>query len=176
LKVTADDANLPVAWCGITWVKSEAGGGPPDPLAANQRRSGQGACVCPTNHVKVNNSSTGRYEIWRYGVSLRLDRIVTYATYSGRNLLWINPNGAGLIQSHYGHVFKGISATSTYVFTAGGGWPGSPAKTIGPPTWTGATPGDPGGNITLLDGFFTPALSFTAGGALYEWRRGDLWP
>jgi hypothetical protein len=52
ITLTSVDANLPITWANITWVKSVGGGGPADPLPANQRRSGEPACVCPGVYTK----------------------------------------------------------------------------------------------------------------------------
>ena len=52
IKIVSGDSNLPTTWCGITWEKSVAGGGPADPLSDTQRRSGGSAEVCPATYQK----------------------------------------------------------------------------------------------------------------------------
>ena len=46
LTITAPDSDLPITWCGITWVTSGT-----SPLGPNQRYSGESASVCPDNQI-----------------------------------------------------------------------------------------------------------------------------
>jgi hypothetical protein len=64
ITVIADDSVLPITWCGKTWVKSIAGGGPADPLPANQFRSGEKACICPENGYLIQSTGTLKYLTW----------------------------------------------------------------------------------------------------------------
>jgi len=61
IRVTADDADLPITWCGKTWQKSTNATGP---------YSGDAQEVCPTNY-NSGSSTFGQY--WRYNTtSLKL--------------------------------------------------------------------------------------------------------
>jgi hypothetical protein len=60
--VTADDADLPVTWCGITWEKSTTSITNPE----TQRKSGQSAKVCPAVYIK-NKQFTSNITSFFYG-------------------------------------------------------------------------------------------------------------
>jgi len=159
LRITADDVDLPITWCGKTWVKSTETPG------ANEALSGQGQCVCPTFHVKsVGYTRSSNYEYWRFDPSLRLERFIN-AGGAGANVLQINA-GAGAVNSYYWHYFTLGNTSSTNAGTGNGGFPPQQAQSI----ITNATSKYKG---YLQDGYFL--VSYTLSGALFEWSKGERW-
>lgn len=129
ITVTADDVNLPVTWCGITWQPSGS------TLGANERYSGQSATVCPTLYRKEKSKvpfGTPYYQwnanhLWynNVGGKLRIQREAnangaTFGFWAAANAISVQPSGGSLARmSHYfGGLFSvGYPAGQTTTYT-----------------------------------------------------------
>jgi hypothetical protein len=175
LTVTSSDANLPVTWCGIEWVKSEAGGGPADPLAANQRRSGEQATICPTSYVigqgTVAPPSTVQFarERWQFNSHLRLTRGVIDSAFFGN--------------CYFDDQYNRLKLLTTL----------DDSRSIA--GCTGPTTSTPQNDLSMILSVIMPTYSeyliqnefftsyngganpgITSGGVTYYWERGNGWP
>jgi hypothetical protein len=79
LTVTADDVDLPITWCGKTWVASTETPG------VNQAYSGTAQCVCPTTYIAPHNNTlvpTAEH-IWRHYDHGTNELLIQRFSYSG---------------------------------------------------------------------------------------------
>lgn len=168
LKVTSVDANLPVTWCGKTWVKSTETPG------VDEAHSGEPQCVCPTNYnlgAPMGNTNAKQHW-WAYNGTnstkgtLNMNRIAINggpAYYQPeKNTLQVrilgNTNTLDY-QSWYFTPFTTPTMDYTYTFQLGILAPGAPPQ----PTFS---------NYKLTNNFFD---MYVEGGVTLEWGQGERW-
>jgi hypothetical protein len=163
LTITAADAFLPFNWCGITWVKSVGGGGPADPLPANQKRSGEPACVCPSGYIDNPGGppiSSKTLEKWYQtaGNGLSLYRIYNSFTVYYKGKIKVETGSFAYMQSYKTNFIPTpTSSFTTPVF------PGNPVINFGITTRPQFIP----------DSFFLQNI--TKNNRTYSWERGSRW-
>lgn len=147
LTVTADDANLPVTWCGKTWVKSTATPG------TDEAYSGQPQQVCPTSYNKDTPPSGAHEWIHAEAGTTTTDLTVKrqYTAAGGLNGVYINP------AAYYAHL---SGFFGSYYFAVPSTW--RPSLGAIP------TPSD----FYITDAFYT---SITISGVTYTWSKGVRW-
>lgn len=174
------DANLPKTWCGITWEKSIANGGPADPLGANQRRDGDSATVCPTFYTKGKSlilffppspNPRGYFarHRWQFNDELDMNR---YYKITGFSTYLISASAANTLQ-----LLTTLTDQKQFINA-------NPPPLNRPPAWTaGFTAysdlnkilgvGAPTYNdYALTTAFFT---NHSTGGLVYTWTQGGGW-
>lgn len=166
ITVTAIDANLPVTWCGITWVKSTT-----SPLGVNDRYSGQSAEVCPTFYNKSRSSYTTTMsrvrkfgaEGWEWGTanqhSLNMQRQFLEYLWAGSCTYAFNINQLFIAQSY-----------DSITFACGGNSPNTLKSDLQLITAVSAATYS---SYSLTAPYFS---SHTVGGVTYAWEKGAGWP
>jgi len=109
LTITAPDGDLPITWCGKTWVASTETPG------ANEAYSGQPQQVCPTSYT-LNSSGA---ETWSNSLGLFLRR---YGL--GFNRHWIKLNDQNSWQTDY-RIFSSMVQSDLGILSTGSPLAGS---------------------------------------------------
>jgi hypothetical protein len=159
IKITANDADLPITWCGITWVKSTTTPG------ANQIQSGDIARVCPTRYIELANAQT-----WKPTASHHWDFVGAGIDFK------LQANQFTYI-SYYNRIYLGTIAKDNQRWY--------PSGTLYSSTYeigllTGYARADAYGQWTIQPGFFgSHTVTGVGGNVTYTWSResaGITWP
>jgi hypothetical protein len=155
LAITADDVDLPITWCGKTWVASTVTPG------ANQAHSGEFQCVCPSTYILpvayANQNHWGGP-----GGELNLFHSTQFGFIALRRVDMSPTNFASSAKSVCVGTQNNCADTSTGVFA------GSPVRGCLPK----AAPGPGVANAFIEDCQF---FSHMVGGVTYEWKKGLNW-
>lgn len=164
LTITAPDGDLPISWCGKTWVKSTETPG------VDEAYSGQPQEVCPVFYTKgVTSGSLTVNHIHRWannnGVGLEMfRRYLSY--YSSFSAFFTNVNFLAL---------AGLGATVKDVFAKSWQTTYATATVIDSTFNIGLISAEPLPQktaYTLTNGFFG---SYTTGNVTYAWAMGTNW-
>jgi hypothetical protein len=155
ISIQADDVDLPITWCGKTWVASTVTPG------ANQAHSGEFQCVCPSTYTLpvayANQNHWGGP-----GGELNLFHSTQFGFIALRRVDMSPTNFVSSAKSVCVGTQNNCADTSTGVFA------GSPVRGCLPK----ATPGPGVANAFIEDCQF---FSHMVGGVKYTWRRGINW-
>jgi hypothetical protein len=160
LTITADDADLPITWCGFTWLKSTtAKDGDPE-IAATQAYSGETKCACPTAYV-VPTSTFNANQWLQNGLKMYHDTL--FGIVAGRKVI-LSPGTLSETSVCNGGQ-NNCNDTSAGVFA------GSPIRGCLPKV-------NPTANYTTSPAVIEDCqfLDHTVGGVNYKWEKGINWP
>lgn len=185
IMITSVDANLPITWCGITWLKSTT----PITSPATERHSGDPATICPTAYYKgtwtsfaTTYSLWSAYHIWRNGLgSLELRREAATLKIGARYY-----RDSGLYFPQPGRNLNTVSVKGQKDFIGffGGFTPAVYSRPV-PITYTQVPPYAIL-SIGMLTGVTAPEFTnynitgawfgnFSSGGVTYSWSAGLGW-
>lgn len=161
MTITADDADLPIAWCGKTWEKAAT-----SVDGVTTAHSGEPLCVCPLLWQDIGYSSASYFgQRWAYSTGLSLQRGNSFQGGPRHEIrLWTPSN------TYYDN---GLSAGPPRFFNFG--------NTIGVLT-TGSPWVVANVDSDINDYFFGANQAATSGsysnanGVVFEWAKGDNWP
>jgi hypothetical protein len=148
LTITAADVDLPITWCGKTWIKSTESKG------ANDYYSGETACVCPSTYKKTRSAVPTASHKWAFGTSLVLQRNSYSGTFDQQNSLRLNPVGTVNVFDLWRYYLSTIYSSYNFL----GFISNVPFATYS--------------NYLITDAYFG---SHTTGGVTYQWERGFNW-
>ena len=156
--VTADDADLPVSWCGITWLKSTTAITDPD----TERHSGESAAICPIFYRLETTDTNIRREHWKVGTGGPGENYLKMTRYWCGNC---TPLGGTIRKKNIIMLFGSNAFRSQWSYNSK-----SIYSNLGIGLSAVALPESTDYRIT--DAFFS---SITSGGVTYTWARGPNW-